>query len=399
MKQCYTLVTWVLLCTALSFSSSFAQVFWSEDFSDGFPSGGWINDGPALWMPCDDPLTCPPNVYGPNDIDPGYGTFQAPTADNGYVFYNSFSWADTHQGVLRTPSIDISEQETIFLEFYTHIATNNKNPEDNALLQIITPEETLTFKVFPGLWDDSHATPTDFRVNFDLTPFLEGVNSIALQWYWNGVNEFSWSIDDITLSNNDLTLPPNTCWSERFAFGMEGWTTTNPSEPDAVWEWMLGGDISPAYFNDPGDVIHSPTSVDGAAVYNAEYILSGGALDQLMANYHFLRSDLISPPIDLTCVENTLELHYSQLIKKANPAPNAPLSAQLEKLTTSISWSINGGDTWSTPIDASPDVDATFSPSAPFIEQRIIVPLPPELLGVSDVRLKSPGRAIYSFGS
>ena len=118
MKQCYTFITLVCLCTTLS--TAFAHVFWSEDFSDGLPST-WINDGPGLWTHCDTPPECAPNVFGPNNTDLDFGTFQSSSVDNGYVFYNSFSWQMTHSGILRTPDIDISGQDQVFLDFlYSH---------------------------------------------------------------------------------------------------------------------------------------------------------------------------------------------------------------------------------------------------------------------------------------
>lgn len=392
MKQCYTLITLVCLFSQIVSSDIFSQVFWAEDFSTGIPDD-WINDnnvvGPALWFHCEEPNTCPPNVYGPNGEDLGYGVFRSPTAANGYAYYDSFSWINAHEGILRTPNINISSYEKIFLEFYTHIATLNKNPEDNAKLNLITANDTITLKIFPGLWIPASNSANAYRVNLDLSEFLVGSDDLALEWFWEGTQEFSWSIDDITLSTEDQSLPPNTCWSERFAFGMEGWTTTNQSQPGAVWEWVEGGDLSLALFGGPGTVIQSPTGVDGAMVFNADYLTFENDQNNLSI---FPRPDylceLISPAIDLSCSEKPLELQFSQLVKKGNVSPEAPVSDQNRSLICSISWSTDNGNSWSIPVDASPFIFPRFSNADPVDQERTIIPLPPEITGIEEFRLK-----------
>ena len=108
---------------------------------------------------------------------------------------------------------------------------------------------------------------------------------------------------------------------------MEGWTSNNQTEPDALWEWVLGGDVGGAVFGPTGTLIQSPSGVDGAAVFNADFLTSGGSPQELFDNlFHYYRSELVSPVIDLTCTETPLELQFSQLLKKGNVAPNAPQS-------------------------------------------------------------------------
>lgn len=393
MKPCYTLITLVCLFLVIGTSSTFCQVFWSEDFSNGIPVS-WLNEdlgaGPPLWFYCDDPQTCPPNVYGPSNQDLGFGTLQSPSTDNGYIYYDSFSWSHPHRGILRTPNIDISGQEKVFLEFYTHIATQNKNPEDNAKLQVITPTDTITFKVFPGLWIPVSISNNAYRVNLDLSPYLDGANTMALQWYWDSVQELSWSIDDVILSNEDPSIPQTTCWSERFGFGMEGWTTNNQNnEPEAVWEWVEGGDVGPALFAQTGTVIQSPTGVDGAMVFNADYLTSEGDIEMLLNDlFHYYRSELISPTIDLPCTDKLLELQFSQLVKKGNASPIAPISDQGARLINSISWRADEDGNWSMPIDASPSIFPKFSNSDPIDQERTIIPLPAELSDAETLQLK-----------
>lgn len=392
MKQCYTFITLSCLFLVVFLPSTIAQVFWSEDFSDGIPTDWTIENemtGPALWFHCNDTSSCPPRVYGPNNADLGFGAFRAPTAANGYAYHDSFSWINPFKSVLRTPGIDISNYENVFLEFYTHIATLNNNPEEFAVFELITPEETIMFKVFPGLWEPESTSANAYRVNFDLTPYLEGVEEIALQWYWDGVQELSWSLDDIVLSSEDPSLPPNTCWSERFAFGMEGWTTTT-NVPGAEWEWVEGGDVGPAVFARNGTVIQSPTGADGAMVYNAEFHTSDGELANLYVSpLPQYRSELISPIIDLSCTNKPLELQFSQLIKKGNVyTGQAPVSNQNVPLICSISWRTGEDEEWSTSIDASPFIFPRFSNADPINQERTIIPLPPGLSGATDFQLR-----------
>ena len=60
---------------------------------------------------------------------------------------------------------------------------------------------------------------------------------------------------------------------------------------------------------------------------------------------------------------------------------------QQVKLVTSISWRVGDGE-WSTPIDASPLVDPTFSFSDPIAQERVVIPLPPEIIGVEAFQLR-----------
>lgn len=392
MKKSYTLFTLVSLCLFVSIGNAFAQVFWSEDFSNGIPTD-WINDnllmGPALWFHCNDVASCPPKAYGPEGQDLGFGIFNAPSADNGYAYYDSFSWINAHQGILRTSEISIGGHDKVFLEFYTHIATLNKSPDEYVRLDIITTDDTIPFKIFPGLIEAESVSANAYRVNLDLTSYLEGIETIQLQWYWDGIQEFSWCIDDIILSNQDPSLPENICWSERFAFGMEDWTSTNQNEPDALWEWVEGGDVGPAAFARAGTVIQSPTGVDGAMIFNADFLTGGGSYLEILADpFHYYRSDLISPAIDLSCNGKPLELQFYQIIKKGNTAPNAPESNQGQGLITSISWSTDGAENWSPPIDASPFIFPRFSNSDPINQEKAVITLPPELSGVEEFYLR-----------
>lgn len=391
MKRIITLLFAVI--SAIAPGSVQSQVIWSEDFSEGQIPQGWENedsngDGQILWQPCSDPLECPPYLF---DFGlSGLAPFVSPSAENGYVFVAPGSFGGDFLSSLTTESIDCSAYSSVFIQFYAQIGTNNLSAAQNATLRVQAGGEWHSFSIFPGLTSNGDLLESPCIVSLDISHVAAGEASVRIQWQWRGKNELFWAIDDVVLSYEDPAAPFGAVWFERFPWGFEGWELNSLSPGGEVWEWDPAGDVSKGLTVPDGTRIKSTTAGDGAMVFNSDYYTTEGSIDNLPVNppYPSYVSELISPVIDLAEVENPVSLHFTQLVQVLNPAPDAPVNDEGNRLITSFSISTNGGQSWSVPIDVNPylEPNTASNPVAP-LHSTEIVPLPP-LAGEASVRLK-----------
>jgi len=178
-----------------------------------------------------------------------------------------------------------------------------------------------------------------------------------------------------TISGQTLTL----------SLGDDSFTYQKSKNCGGLWKWDQIGWVGNGALIFPEAAAQSNTAANGAAVLNADYLTSKGDVNNIPDQpYPTYFTELISPSIDLSGETTALLLEFYQLVRKLNEDDNAPVSNLGDPLLTSFSYSIDDGATWSFPIDASESVaanDNLYSAIDSF-------PLPNEILGEPDVRLK-----------
>jgi len=202
---------------------SIAQIFWSEDFTNGIPTD-WTNEDlsgqDVIWTWCDDPLAGAGggSTGGCNTIFDDATNMQSPfaaeTAATGYVTLdsdaNNGGTANPHLSELTTSAIDCSGQTEVYLAFSTHIGVYDLDADLNAILQVSTDGGTTweDYTLFPGLntgerWSDN---PEEAVVN--LTAQCAGQAQVLLKWNWTAGWEYFWSIDDVIMTSEN-PIDPN----------------------------------------------------------------------------------------------------------------------------------------------------------------------------------------------
>lgn len=345
-----------------------AQVFWSEDFGSGAIPAGWSNEdisgNGALWIWCAGPTGCPDGQLFPPEMRP----FSSATAANGFVVLNSAYYGNLpgagHISRLKTPRIDCSGQEKVFLQFQTAIGTDQSSGAQDARLRVYTPGGVSELELFPMLTADNaqHFVPIRqiagqqaYYATLDLSNLAAGQDSLFLEWEWRSDYQFAWCIDDILLNSENPAKPERAVWFESFSGGSNGWVSNPLSLPDSNWIWRPGGDVSNALSANALDglvFIHSRTGNDGAMAFNADFYNTQGEIPTGPIRYY--TCELLSPPIDLSEVENPVAVQFSQLAWLGNISPDAPQTGQGAKFITSLAFSTDGGQSWSEPINANP---------------------------------------------
>jgi hypothetical protein len=188
----------IALFAAFSLTNSFAQVFWSEDFSNQASStANWVtggtNAGTEVWNWSIDPLA--------GYVDPNIPAFVAPTATTGYFFFNSDAngQAKPHDITLTNVGapINCTGKSAITARFFTQFAKAAAG--SIAELGISTNGTTFVYKtLFAGL--PANAVLAD-TIDVAL-PEATNQPQVWLQFRWRGNWEYHWKVDDISLSGS-----------------------------------------------------------------------------------------------------------------------------------------------------------------------------------------------------
>lgn len=388
MKQMLTLA---ILCCVFAAN---AQIIWEEDFSNGIPDT-WITEDSSgqnvLWSYCADNNNC--NFSGP------IGHFYAATANNGFAFLNSnaFNNLDSnHISRLRTPSIDCTGEDEVYIQFQTAIASKFNNPKENVRLIISDGNATKKFYPFPALELDGlpQYAPIEkieanspYYVTFDISEIAGDRENVQITWEWEGYDEYFWAIDDVILTTKNPAQPENALWFEPFSFGTNGWISNiieTSEAADGIWEWIPGGSVNSAItvIDNESAFIHSLTASDGAMVFNADYF---NLMDGLQPPHYKYVYELISPTINLSSSNASIAIQFSQLLRiSPDVSPQ-----DIPPFITSIAYSTDDGETWEAPINTAPYITpATAANRFIFENNTYYIPLPPEATGSSEFKLK-----------
>jgi len=157
-------------------------------------------------------------------------------------------------------------------------------------------------------------------------------------------------------------------WEEQFDGGLGNWIN-NPIAPDTA-NWIWSDQPSNGAFGNY--TITSPSSSNGAALFDSDGIVTGGDPANAPAGppYPNYEGELISPIIDCTNFP-PVSLKFWQFCRPLNG-------------TTSFSWSIDAGNTWSDLIEVNGDVEANAQTPSPSFKRYFL----PALAGQDSVRIK-----------
>ncbi len=358
--------------------------FWSAQFAGDFPDGWTTEDlsGQSVeWEYCDQFFDCPPTSF--SFIACNERRFESPSVEDGYLFVNSLAAGNLpapHQAVLRSPVIDCSGKDAVFLRFYTYISALNFNPRQNAIVEVKAGNgDWQAYTVFPNL-DISIAERRESwnprQVLLDISEVAANESSVQIRWKWTGNGELFWALDDVALFE-DSPLNDRVIWGDQpgqgdFGNGLNGWTVSNVLDT-CRWVWDAVGTV---YFPDANPKADfwpcSPTAFNGVAMMNPTWCIAQGGPSP------FTRSDLVSPVIDLSTGASgkRLSLNFFQAFMKGNAeSVNFPLC--------SVMFSSDAGQSW--PDTVALNVREAFSDP---ICSELSVSIPDVYVGASQFRFK-----------
>lgn len=378
MKRASTL--WTALClTVFLFSGnimSAQNVLWSSDFNGGL--GTWTTQDDSRNQTGDAWVHTTVGPTGGASIGPINSTSKA----NGWALFDSDALCSGSQNAwLISEAIDLSGTDTailVFEQFYARFL-------DETFVQVST-DGGATWTAYPVNVGTGNNEITDNpqTVSVDISATAAGNASVQIAFQFRSDDPanptltgcaYAWQIDDVRIDDGLPPPPPpdpNILWTADFNGGANGWTNNNVSLPPGIdtarWYWDPVGRIGNGYFADPDALnIQSPTASNGAMVFNADLFTTGGDAGSppsgAPATYPKYHSELISPAIDLSGNTFPISLKFNQYALLLNPSPNAPQDPNTNAgIRTSVSWSTDGGVTWSDPINANPTLPVnTFS--------------------------------------
>lgn len=164
-----------------------------------------------------------------------------------------------------------------------------------------------------------------------------------------------------------------------------------------VWIWHPDGQIGYGdLFPPPGMGMISQSNNNGVMSLNADWLNTRGDFDNIEGLPAF-ESELISPSIDLSDVNEPVFLRFNQALAYFlnSGAANAPVDEDGLDIVTSVSYSIDGGQSWIDSIDVNADVKYTTGRDLNFVGTNFnffpvftrLIEIP-NIAGQSDVRIK-----------
>ncbi len=169
---------------------------------------------------------------------------------------------------------------------------------------------------------------------------------------------------------SDPTGAEPVLYSETFNGGKGAWTTKGISNAKDTFTWDSRG-ISDGALG--GFVIDAPTADNGAMVFDADFLTTGGDTLKIPNGpppYPNHRGELISPVINCSSFSN-VTLKFFEVYAALNSS-------------TFISYSTDGGNTWATPIEINEDIQPNQATTrGKFIKYEL-----PQLAGKAQARFK-----------
>jgi len=205
LKSLLTKGMMIALLAACSLQSSFAQVFWSEDFSNQASStANWVhggtNPGAEVWKWTNDPTL--PSVYPEANW---IGTF-APTAATGYFMFDSDTNGEnnTHDVSLTNVNapINCTGKSDVHLTFNTMYATFTT--DDSPRVGISTDGVNFTYLNIPTLDAVPQASVVSTAIDLDISQYADNQAQVWIQFRYEATWELFWKVDDLQLTE----VPP-----------------------------------------------------------------------------------------------------------------------------------------------------------------------------------------------
>ena len=172
----------------------------------------------------------------------------------------------------------------------------------------------------------------------------------------------------------DPTNDTQILYSENFGQGSNGWTSKGISNAKDTFVWSMTG-VSKGVLNT--FIIDAPTKNNGSMIFDADFLTTEGDTNKIPAGsppYPNHKGELISPVINCSTF-GSVTLKFFELFAGLNSQSNSP---------SSYATSIDGGTTWSNPIDINTDVQPNeATPRGKFLKIEL-----PQLANQAQARIK-----------
>lgn len=145
--------------------------------------------------------------------------------------------------------------------------------------------------------------------------------------------------------------------NSEFDGGLNDWTTVGVTDDDAIWVWEEDGRANMGAYSSETP-INSPSVANGAMVFDSDFYDNGGvqgAFGEGIAPSP-ASGELISPVMDLSGVEGSLSLKFNEYHRNFSSA-------------NQVSYSMDGGMTWSTPFVTNSDVATNDATSTSAVQE------------------------------
>lgn len=226
--------------------------------------------------------------------------------------------------------------------------------------------------------------------DFMSVPFLQANTTYYVRmWSGNGATTFAGAFDIIAFENfvDPTQIVDVVLWGANpgegdFNGGLNGWTSvvnglsaTPIMGATADWVWEADATSNGAFGN---NTIVSPTSFNGAALFDGDFMSTAGDPANAPSQpYPVYIADLLSPIIDCSNLPE-LSVKFYQQYRALNG-------------DCFFSYSIDGGNTFSTPVNVNGDIAGNASTPDPSIKRFDM----PGASGSSQVQLKFTGEVDF----
>lgn len=250
-----------------------------------------------------------------------------------------------------------------------------------------TPPNGVTVKVIPGTFGllgmaiytscDTAAVPiscmSQQTLDFMSIPFAQANTTYMVRmWSGGGATTNSGTFDIIVYENpvDPNSVPDNVLWGDvsgegDFAGGLNGWTTNATVAADN-WIWEADAAANGAFRT---TAIASPTAGNGAALFDADFMTTS-VNPSPASPYPQHTADLLSPIIDCSNMP-ALSVKFYQSYDALNG-------------DCFFSYSIDGGVTFTDPVNVNGDIAGNASTPSPSIKRYFLE----NASGSSQVQLK-----------
>ena len=153
----------------------------------------------------------------------------------------------------------------------------------------------------------------------------------------------------------------------QFDGGLNGWTTKGlfstpvDSVKNAVWTWTKDGKVTGSLFSANTPQIVGSTFANGAAIFNSDNLETGGVAVTKGKAPGPHKSELISPVFSIPTTEKELSVAFNQYYRNFQSK-------------TFVSYSTDGGTTWSPDIDLNPGITVNVATNVRNQRRNVILP-------------------------
>lgn len=365
----YTLLLFILLYSSTAITQT---ILWEANFDTdpiGFdPSTDWTIGSSQGWEWRSDGRAAGGDYW--NDRERIGSSSQGGALVLNYDSLQAIGNTLSFPAMIMSPYISLppSTGGRIYLKFNQYFRAYNSSTRVELVDLEFFPIASFEVNMNVGI---NHETSAKDVLVFDITEYYQAgfEGQFAIRFYFEG-EQYFWIIDDVQIVEELPLQICDTLWGNfsgqgDFKSGLNDWTSYGVTSPsgtcETVWIWEADSKAD-AGLNESGDgdiPIASPTTFDGAAVFDADYYDSGGTGEGQGPCPGLTSSILESPKIDLSKSKGPLFLRFNQYFSN-------------EFSETYVGFSTNDGVDWTwLPINK---LDGTFlSTSA---EDEVVIHLP-----------------------